>query len=139
MNALLLAFALAATTSPPAVTYSIGGVQRTERDAVEVLKQRTAALPTRPFGDSPLVLLSSSLPDYPRDVIDDEIEGVVELRFTIDEAGLVSSPQVVSSPDARLTAECLRVLKKWRFQPILKDGKAVRVEVVQRFPFRLQD
>ena len=139
MKLLLLTFVMAMTTGSPAVMYEAGDeVLRTEPDAVELLKRRTAALPMGNYADSPLVLLHSSLPDYPREVIADEVEGVVEIRFTIDEAGLVRNLQVVSSPDERLTAECLRVLKEWRFQPAQKEGRAVRIEARQRFPFKLQ-
>lgn len=123
-----------------AVTYEAGdGVQRTERDAIELHKQRTAVLPINNDADSPLVLLRSSLPNYPKDVVADGVEGIVEIRFTINEAGLVLNPQVVSSPDARLTAECIRVLNEWRFRPVQKEGRVVKIEARQRFPFKLQD
>lgn len=135
---LAICFALVACQTP-AVTYDAGDkVLRTERDAVAVLKLRTAALPMGDSADAPLVLFRSSLPDYPEEVIADEIEGVVDIRFTIDESGLVRNPQVVSSPDERLTAECLRVLGEWRFEPVHKEGKAVKIEARQRFPFKLQ-
>ena len=139
MKLLLLTFVMAITAGcSTAVTYEVAdATQHTERDAIELQKRHTAALPVSE-ADSPLVLLHSSLPDYPRDVIADEVEGVVDIRFTIDEAGLVRNPRVVSSPDERLTAECLRVLKKWRFQPAQKEGRAVRIEARQRFPFKLQ-
>lgn len=135
---LAICFALGGCQTP-AVTYDAGdAVLRTERDAVELLKLRTAALPMGDSADTPLILLRSSLPDYPEEVIADEVEGVVDIRFTIDEAGLVRNFQVISSPDERLTAECLRVLSEWRFQPVQKEGRAVKIEARQRFPFKLQ-
>lgn len=140
MKTLFLTLAVAMTAGcATAETYETGNsVQLTEREAIEVLKRTPTALPVGD-ADSSLVLLRGSLPGYPKDVIANGIEGVVEIRFTIDEAGLVRNPQVVSSPDARLTAACLRALNEWRFRPVPKEGMVVRIEAAQKFPFKLHD
>lgn len=105
---------------------------QTEREAIAVLK----AHPTGAAGPA-LDLLYSKLPGYPRDVIADEIEGVVEITYTIDVTGKVTDIHVLSSPDPRLSAECVAAISQWRFRPPMEGGAAVRVKARQRFPFKL--
>jgi TonB family protein len=149
MKLLLLAVAaaMAAACSTPA-TYEVvdAGIKdeelmsmpirqsHTERQAVALLKEGATSVPGKPS----LQLLGGRFPGYPEDVLADGIEGIVDLAFTVDEAGRVKDLEVISSPDPRLSAECLGIMGRWRFRPPMKDGAPVSVKARQRFPFRLQ-
>jgi TonB family protein len=111
--------------------------QQTESNAIELQKQRVSAL-AHSQTDSPLVLLHSELPIYPLDALAQHIEGVVEIRFTVDEAGRAGDFRVIASPDPRLSAACISALNTWRFKAPKKDGLPSTVEVVQQFPFRMR-
>lgn len=111
---------------------------QTERQALARLKQRPSADAVGAAEPS-LHLLHGKFPGYPKDAIADGIEGVVDVAYTIDEAGKVREIQVISSPDPRLAAECVAALGRWRYSPPMKGGVAVPVKARQRFPFKLQD
>jgi TonB family protein len=76
-------------------------------------------------------------PVYPRDAIDERIEGDVVLHAMISSDGLVDHIQVLKRLDGRLDRSAQTALAKWRFNPATKNGVPVDIETVVRIPFRL--
>ncbi|MDD2982482.1 MAG: TonB family protein [Crocinitomicaceae bacterium] len=63
---------------------------------------------------------------YPEAAINDDVEGRVMVRFTIDKFGYVSKPKILVSISPELDAEALRVvgnMPKWK--PGMRDGEYV--------------
>jgi TonB-like protein len=54
----------------------------------------------------------------------------------VDEKGKVRDPEVVSSPDERLTSSALASLKLRRYEPARKDGRPVAVWTKAQIGFR---
>jgi len=78
-------------------------------------------------------------PRYPHRAKARNIEGFVELQFTVSEEGLVSDTAVVESmPGSTFVRASERAVANWRFEPGIKDGKpvAVRMQVRLRFTLR---
>ena len=65
-------------------------------------------------------------------------QGTVELRMTIDGAGVPTDVEVLSGPHPLLSAEAVRVARLWRFQPATVDGAAVPASFRLTVAFRLE-
>lgn len=79
-------------------------------------------------------------PRYPIEAARDGISGWVRLSFTIDETGAVTEVAVLAAEPATLfNREAVRALRRWKYQPQLVDGKAVKQQNMQvQLDFSLQ-
>jgi len=75
-------------------------------------------------------------PEYPPVAKQLKIQGRLELEISIDGAGSVESVKVLTGNPA-LTGTAVNTLKRWRFEPILADGKPVRAVAILSFSFKL--
>ena len=107
-----------------------------KQSAEEEFKQRVAARKTNL--DEPLVMLRSDFPAYPADALAEGVEGIVDVKFTVDEKGNVQDLVVLSSPDPRLSKATVDALSRWRFSPPRLHGAPTRIEVRERIPFLLK-
>ena len=76
-------------------------------------------------------------PAYSRTAMEEKIEGEVILSGMIRSDGAVDHVALIKPLDERLDQAALTAFSKWRFQPALKHGVPVDVEVVVRVPFSL--
>lgn len=84
--------------------------------------------PVFPGGDAALLKYVNSHIKYPEIARDQEIQGVVTLRFVVLEDGRVGEVQVAKSLEPHCDAEAIRVIKSLpRFTPGKQQGKPVRV------------
>jgi TonB family protein len=76
-------------------------------------------------------------PIYPREASAQGLQGQVVIQLEISEAGDVTSATAVSGEPA-LAAAAIDAMKKWKFKPFIKDGKAVpvRVKIPHNFAFQ---
>ena len=76
-------------------------------------------------------------PEYPAIAKQLKIEGAVELEAVVTEAGVVEKVNIVSGNPV-LTRPASDAVKKWKFAPGRKDGKAVAtyVSVLVNFSLR---
>lgn len=71
-------------------------------------------------------------PKYPAEAAKNGIEGWVKLSFSIDTSGAVMDVQVLDANPKRIfDREAVKALKSWKYQPQLKDGKAVAQQGMQ--------
>ena len=98
-----------------------------------VIEQPKAALPSRPPQ-----LLSRTEPPYPAAAKQEGIEGVVLLRVQVKADGRVGTVKLArSSGHSALDEAAARDVKRWRFSPALREGKAVAETVKVRVTFRI--
>jgi TonB family protein len=74
---------------------------------------------------TPVRLLQQTRPEYPAELQQAGIEGVVRLRAIISKEGTVLNPQVINSVDPRLAKAALDSVSQWRYQPSLLNGQPV--------------
>lgn len=79
-------------------------------------------------------------PRYPVDAAREGVSGWVRLSFSIDETGAVTDVAVLAAePGTVFNREAVRALRRWKYQPQLVDGKAVRQQNMQvQLDFSLQ-
>ncbi|WP_333607847.1 energy transducer TonB, partial [Arsukibacterium sp.] len=71
-------------------------------------------------------------PRFPMDALRNGISGWVKLSFTIDETGGVTDVEVVQAePRGVFDREAVRALRRWKYQPQVLDGKAIRQSNLQ--------
>lgn len=81
----------------------------------------------------PIVVIQ---PQYPNQALQERIEGWAQVSFTVDESGSVVDPVIVeSSPEGIFDEVSLQAVSRFKFQPRVVDGNAVRTPGV-RYVFR---
>ncbi|KAB2662194.1 MAG: energy transducer TonB [Verrucomicrobia bacterium] len=81
-------------------------------------------------------MVSQIAPAYPPELRKAKIEGAVTLVFILDEEGRVADPRVENSSRPEFEKPALDAIRRWRFRPGMKDGKAVRTYI--RIPIRFR-
>ncbi len=61
----------------------------------------------------------------------------IRVRVTIDENGQASDVRVLSSVDRALNRRIVKAVEQWRFEPAVRDGKAVKVRAVMPIELKL--
>lgn len=84
-------------------------------------------------------LPSNPTPDYPAAALNAGLEGDVIVRLQIDANGRVSQAMVVGHEggvDPALDQAAIQALQHWRFQPAMRDGRAINSVVQVPVEFR---
>lgn len=80
-----------------------------------------------------------TLAEYPRDARRDGVEGWVDVEFTIAPDGSTRDLIVRDAmPREVFEQAALDSMRRWRFEPIIRDGRAVRQRAVLRVRFVLE-
>ena len=79
-------------------------------------------------------------PNYTPDAMRAQVEGMVELEILVLEDGSVGRVNIVRSLDARfgLDQEAINAVRRWRFDPGRRLGKAVATRVGVELSFNLR-
>lgn len=95
--------------------------------------------PTFPGGEAALLKYIATHVKYPQIAQEQDIQGVVNLRFVVKEDGSVGDVQVAKSLESHCDAEAVRVVKSLpRFIPGKQQGKPVKVWFSLPVRFQLQ-
>ncbi len=76
-------------------------------------------------------------PKYIAAAADERIEGIVRLSAVIRKDGHVDSVVLLHHLDVRLDRSAAEALRKWEFEPALRDGAPMDVDAVFEIPFHL--
>jgi protein TonB len=75
-------------------------------------------------------------PEYPPDAQDARIQGIVRVAVIVGKDGHVQDARLVSGHPL-LAPAALQAVKKWVFDPFMRDGKPVRATAEVEVPFAL--
>lgn len=78
-------------------------------------------------------------PTYPTDMRKDGVTGVVALKVLIDAEGNVAEVSVSKSSNSAFEEPAIAAVKRWKFKPGQKEGKAVPAQLMIPLQFRLED
>lgn len=84
------------------------------------------------------LLALQRLVDYPKQAIENEIEGRVFIRCIVSKEGIPTNVHVKRSVHPLLDRESIRVVRQVRFEPAIKDGEPVAVQMTLPVTFRLK-
>lgn len=76
-------------------------------------------------------------PVYPENCKEKKIEGEAILAVNADKAGTVTNVQVLKSAHPDLDEAAIEAFKKWKYEPVIKKGKAVPVVFAVKVNFKL--
>lgn len=85
----------------------------------------------------PPVPLHKVDPRYHPSAISERVEGKVQIAGVIRADGHVDQLRILKSVDARLDQSAEEALLKWEFEPAMRNGNSVEVDVVAEIPFLL--
>ena len=87
-----------------------------------------------------LIPLTMLPPQYPTSARVRNIEGWVDMLFTVTAEGTVIDPQVVDAEPPNIFDRAAQdALLRWRFRPVVENGEPVPVLVQIRINFNFQD
>lgn len=90
------------------------------------------APPSQGFGNKQATPLVRVEPRFPTDAARQGISGWVMLSFSIDETGAVTDITVLNAePRNMFDREAIRALRRWKYQPQVVDGKAIKQHNLQ--------
>jgi protein TonB len=73
-------------------------------------------------------------PTYPASLRSRKIDGVVTVLFVVDSNGRVTNAKVEKSSDPAFDKPALDAVRKWKFDPAMKEGRKVSAKM--RAPIR---
>jgi len=78
-------------------------------------------------------------PSYPREAKEKNVQGWVDMEFTVTPEGTVSDIKVTGSqPASVFDIAAVEALSKWRFEPVRRDGAAVDQRARLRMRFQIE-
>jgi TonB family protein len=86
---------------------------------------------------TPPVLLWKVDPDYSDPARTAKVQGIVVLRIEIDQAGQIRDMRVDQSLGLGLDEKAMEAVRRWRFMPGMRNGKAVTTSGLVEVHFRL--
>jgi len=89
--------------------------------------------------DTPPRVKDLVLPEYPEELRQQSIEGIVVLHLFINEEGYVTNACVAQSLHPLLDEAALEAAKRTTFYPALKDGEPIGFWIVYPVRFQLED
>ena len=107
-----------------------------------VLAFAAFALPATALADSrvePPVPVRTVAPNFPNDLHDKGISGVVVVNVLIDQQGNPQDLKVARSSNSEFEEPAMEALRKWKFKPAERDGSAVSIRVVIPIRFSADD
>jgi protein TonB len=129
------------TPETPRITLTGGGVEARVTQLTPIIDTGGRSRITMAAGsDRDVIPLVRVNPDYPQSAINRQVEGWVQVQFTITPTGTVKDAIVVdATPKDVFDDAALKAIVRWRYNPKVESGAAVeRVGVQTRIVFTLQ-
>lgn len=90
----------------------------------------------RLYAISELKITKQVAPIYPRSARTNGMQGWAEVEFTVTEQGDVRDAKSRGSSAAIFEGAAISAINRWRFAPVIDDGRPVPVRAVLRFAFK---
>jgi len=129
-----------AVTEQPAVDDGASPAAAADKSVKPVAKKPEAKpKPAAKITRDPSPLASNQAPKYPPQALRSGVEGSVSVRVEVDASGVPTDVKVVERSGERsrdLDRAVTDAVRRWRFEPAMKDGKAVAGAVVVPVEFK---
>jgi TonB family protein len=84
-----------------------------------------------------LEVIKAPRPDYPAQAAVKALQGEVWIKLLVSETGDVESTEIISG-DPDLAKATAAAMKKWKFKPFIKDGRAIKVTTKIPYDFAVR-
>jgi len=119
---------------------SITSVCNAQTDSVEQKYMRVEVMPQYPGGNAALLKFIAEHVEYPKQAVDENIQGTVVVKFVITKQGKAQEAEIIRSVHPILDSAALEVIPKLKeFTPGIQDGKYVHVYFTLPISFKLAD
>ena len=115
----------------PSVPRTATGTQRTTRVEVDPPNKPSVFVENEVLSSR---IISLPRPNYPEEAKGSKVSGTVRVLVTVDERGRVEDAEAVSGP-SMFQAAAVDAAKLALFEPVIKDGKAVKTKAVIAYTF----
>ena len=88
---------------------------------------------------SELTIRRQVAPTYPRSARAKRVEGWVNIEFTVTQLGEVRDAKAHDSSATIFEGAAIYAINRWRFEPVIEDGRPVPVRGAVRFTFKAGD
>lgn len=96
--------------------------------------------PSYPGGDEAMKKFITTTLIYPATAMENGVEGVVNVAFTVNPDGSIAAVKIVRMIDPDLEKEAIRIVKKMpAWIPADKEGVAIEAPVTIAIPFTLPE
>ncbi len=106
--------------------------------AIQGEQAKESSVTDRKSDDLKPEIIEKVSPKYPEEAKKAKVMGKVIVEATVDTDGRVAEAKVVNEADARLAQAAIDAVKQWKFKPIQKDGKPVKVKTTVTLNFQLK-
>jgi TonB family protein len=93
----------------------------------------------RNFASSPVVVYRGTDPSYTEEARTAGLQGTVQVSFMIGEDGVPQNLSVISPLGLGLDEKAIESVSQWRFQPVILNGRPIRVATTISVTFSLND
>jgi protein TonB len=125
---------LIAASREVGAAYIGGDIARAETELAQAREEH--AMATNIVSASTLKRTRTVAPTYPPDALKKGIEGWVELAFTVMPNGTVDEIEVRNASPADVFDDAAtKAIRQWRFEPVMRNGKAVPQRAMVRLRF----
>lgn len=125
---------LIAASRDVGAAYIGGDIARAETELTQAREEH--AMATSIVSASTLKRTRTVAPSYPSDALKKGIEGWVELAFTVMPNGTVDEIEVRNASPADVFDDAaMKAIRQWRFEPVMRNGKAVPQRAMVRLRF----
>ncbi len=90
----------------------------------------------RRYSMSELSVTRQVVPNYPRAATSRHLDGWVDVEFTVSETGDVANAKVLQSSMELFDGAALAAITRFRFEPVMLDGRPIPVRGVVKFSFK---
>ncbi|NDK37508.1 TonB family protein [Pseudoxanthomonas gei] len=128
-----------AATETPVIADDTASAPAVRADRPAAVKPQAKPKPTPAVTRDPSPLASNQQPKYPGQALRSGVEGSVSVRIEVDATGTPTDVKVVERSGERsrdLDRAVLDAARKWRFEPAMKNGKAVAGAVILPVEFK---
>lgn len=99
----------------------------------------TTATPVFLAWEDPPKAIKRVMPQYPKEALQDGVEGRVILNIVVDENGVVQDATVVTAdPPGIFDQAAIDAMKQWAFEPARQAGQAIKVRLAYPIQFTLE-
>lgn len=122
-----------------ACTLLVSVLQNSSASDAPAAPEQIESFSLKEADQAPKVKQPQARPKYPRDMRRANISGSVVVQFIVSKEGNVIDAKAVKSSHPEFIDAAVEAVSKWKYEPALKDGRAVNCRMMIPIQFNLNN